>query len=100
MVEGEQLGAIARRVIASNQFMTIGTAEEEDVPLSLAGLVRPGRVQGVLLGVRHRGGGTAPACCRLAGRHSANATRFPEAIHDTRETTTQDAVGGVNRSQR
>jgi hypothetical protein len=32
MVEGEELGAIARRVIDSNQFITIGTADEEDVP--------------------------------------------------------------------
>jgi hypothetical protein len=32
MVEGEELGAIARRVIDSNQFMTIGTADEEGVP--------------------------------------------------------------------
>jgi hypothetical protein len=31
MVEGEELGAIARRVIDSNQFMTIGTADEERV---------------------------------------------------------------------
>ena len=29
MVEGEELGAIARRVIDSNQFMTIGSADEE-----------------------------------------------------------------------
>jgi len=27
MVEGEELGAIARRVIGPNQFMTIGTAD-------------------------------------------------------------------------
>jgi hypothetical protein len=26
-VEGEELGAIARRVIGPNQFMTIGTAD-------------------------------------------------------------------------
>jgi Pyridoxamine 5'-phosphate oxidase len=32
MVEGEELGAIARRVIDSNQFMTISTADEEGVP--------------------------------------------------------------------
>jgi hypothetical protein len=32
MVEGEELGTIARRVIDSNQFMTIGTADEEGVP--------------------------------------------------------------------
>ena len=32
MVEGEGLGAIARRVIDSNRFMTIGTADEEGVP--------------------------------------------------------------------
>ena len=32
MVEGEELGAIARRVIDSNQFITIGTADEEGVP--------------------------------------------------------------------
>ena len=32
MVEGEELGAIARRVIDSNQFITIGTADEESVP--------------------------------------------------------------------
>ena len=32
MVEGEQLGAIARRVIDSNRSMTIGTADEEAVP--------------------------------------------------------------------
>ncbi len=32
MVEGEELGAIARRVIDSNQFMTIGSADEEGVP--------------------------------------------------------------------
>ena len=32
MVEAEELGAIARRVIDSNQFMTIGTADEEGVP--------------------------------------------------------------------
>ena len=31
MVEGEELGAIARRVIDSNQFITIGTADEEGV---------------------------------------------------------------------
>ena len=31
MVEGEELGAIARRVIDSNQFMTVG-GEEEGVP--------------------------------------------------------------------
>lgn len=31
MAEGEELGAIARRVIDSNQFMTIGTADEERV---------------------------------------------------------------------
>jgi predicted pyridoxine 5'-phosphate oxidase superfamily flavin-nucleotide-binding protein len=30
--EGEGLGAIARRVIDPNQFMTIGTADEEGVP--------------------------------------------------------------------
>ena len=33
MVEGEELGAIALRVIDSNQFITIGTADEEGVPL-------------------------------------------------------------------
>ena len=33
MVEGEGLGAIARRVIDSNRFMTTGTADEEGVPL-------------------------------------------------------------------
>ena len=33
MVEGEELGTIARRVIDSNRFMTTGTADEEDVPL-------------------------------------------------------------------
>jgi Pyridoxamine 5'-phosphate oxidase len=32
MVEGEELEAIARRVIDSNRFMTIGTADEEGVP--------------------------------------------------------------------
>ena len=32
MVEGEELGAIARRIIDSNQFITIGTADEEGVP--------------------------------------------------------------------
>jgi hypothetical protein len=32
MVEGEELGAIARRVIDPNRFMTIGTADEEGVP--------------------------------------------------------------------
>jgi len=32
MVEGEEVGAIARRVIDSNQFITIGTADEEGVP--------------------------------------------------------------------
>jgi hypothetical protein len=33
MVKGEELGAIARRVIDPNRFVTIGTAdEEEDVP--------------------------------------------------------------------
>ena len=32
MVEGEELGAIARRDIDSHQFMTIGTADEEGVP--------------------------------------------------------------------
>ena len=32
MVEGEELGAIARRVIDSNQFMTISIADEEGVP--------------------------------------------------------------------
>ncbi len=32
MVEGEELETIARRVIDSNQFMTIGTADEEGVP--------------------------------------------------------------------
>jgi hypothetical protein len=30
-VEGEELGAIARRVVDSNQFITIGTADEEGV---------------------------------------------------------------------
>ena len=34
MVEGEELGAIARRIIDSNQFITIGTADEEGVPWS------------------------------------------------------------------
>jgi hypothetical protein len=33
MVEGEELRAIARRVIDSNQFITIGTADEKGVPL-------------------------------------------------------------------
>ncbi len=32
MVEGEELETIARRVIDSNQFMTIGTPDEEVVP--------------------------------------------------------------------
>ena len=32
MVEGEELETIARRDIDSNQFMTIGTADEEGVP--------------------------------------------------------------------
>ena len=32
MVEGEELGTIARRVIDSNRFMTIGTTDEEGVP--------------------------------------------------------------------
>ena len=32
MVEGEELETIARRVIDSNQFMTIGTADEDGVP--------------------------------------------------------------------
>jgi hypothetical protein len=32
IVEGEELGAIARRIIDSNQFITIGTAGEEGVP--------------------------------------------------------------------
>jgi predicted pyridoxine 5'-phosphate oxidase superfamily flavin-nucleotide-binding protein len=32
MVEGEELETIARRVIDSNRFMTIGTADEEGVP--------------------------------------------------------------------
>ena len=32
MMEGEELEAIARRVIDSNQFMTIGTADDEGVP--------------------------------------------------------------------
>jgi len=32
MVEGEELGAIARRIIDSNRFMTLGTADEEGVP--------------------------------------------------------------------
>ena len=32
MVEGEEFGQTARRVIDSNQFMTIGTADEEGVP--------------------------------------------------------------------
>jgi predicted pyridoxine 5'-phosphate oxidase superfamily flavin-nucleotide-binding protein len=32
MMEGEELEAIARRVIDSNRFMTIGTADEEGVP--------------------------------------------------------------------
>ena len=31
MMEGEELEAIARRVIHSNQFMTIGTADDEGV---------------------------------------------------------------------
>ena len=31
-MEGEELEAIARRVIDSNQFMTIGTADDEGVP--------------------------------------------------------------------
>ena len=34
MVEGEELETIARRDIDSNQFMTIGTADEEGVPWS------------------------------------------------------------------
>ena len=32
MMEGEEFEAIARRVIDSNRFMTIGTADEEGVP--------------------------------------------------------------------
>src|ERR671918_2019124 len=32
MMAGEELEAIARRVIDSNQFMTIGTADDEGVP--------------------------------------------------------------------
>ena len=32
MVEGEELEAIAPRVIDSNRFMTIGTADDEGVP--------------------------------------------------------------------
>jgi hypothetical protein len=32
MVEGEELGTIARRVIHPNRFITIGTADEEGVP--------------------------------------------------------------------
>ena len=32
MMEGEKPGAIARRFIDSNRFMTIGAAEEEGVP--------------------------------------------------------------------
>jgi len=32
MMEGEELEAIARRVIDSNQFMTIGTADDAGVP--------------------------------------------------------------------
>jgi hypothetical protein len=33
MMEGEEIGAIARRVIGPNQlFMTIGTTDEEGVP--------------------------------------------------------------------
>ncbi len=30
--EGEELGAIARRVIDPNRFVTVGTADEERVP--------------------------------------------------------------------
>ena len=44
--EGEGLGAIARRVIDPNQFMTIGTADEEGIPWV------PGVAQGVLPAVR------------------------------------------------
>ena len=32
MVEGEELGVIAQMIIDSNQFMTLGTADEEGVP--------------------------------------------------------------------
>jgi hypothetical protein len=32
MMEGEELEAIARRIIDSNQFITIGTTDEEGVP--------------------------------------------------------------------
>ena len=31
-MEGEELGAIARRIVDSNQFITIGTADEDGVP--------------------------------------------------------------------
>jgi nitroimidazol reductase NimA-like FMN-containing flavoprotein (pyridoxamine 5'-phosphate oxidase superfamily) len=31
-MEGEELEAVARRVIDSNQFMTIGTADDEGAP--------------------------------------------------------------------
>jgi len=43
--DGGGLGAIARRVIDPNRFVTVGTADEEH-PLDLAGLVRPGGIQG------------------------------------------------------
>jgi hypothetical protein len=39
MVEGEELGAIARRIIDSNQLMTFGTAEEKGVPESVVDAV-------------------------------------------------------------
>jgi hypothetical protein len=52
IVEGEELKAIARGFIVPNRFITIGTADEEDVPRGLTALVRLGGIRGILLGVR------------------------------------------------
>ena len=43
MVEGEELGAIARRVIDSNQFITIGTADEGSAITCASAAPRPHR---------------------------------------------------------
>jgi Pyridoxamine 5'-phosphate oxidase len=55
MVEGEELEAIARRVIDSNQFITIGTADEEGVPwVSPAWYARAGYGEFFWVSVRTR----------------------------------------------
>jgi len=77
MVEGEELETIARRDIDSNQFMSIGTADEEGVPwvspvwYARAKTTNPlddmfdGRMNRVSIEIaqeRERGGGVAPFC--------------------------------------